>query len=146
MLLRKQMDPMFEAFRREACFSLTTSSVTFKPNHPDALVHSVRQGCSSTAISSFSNSTKGKVKHYFIAVRTDNRHRPPPAASTSSITHCWFYKASAIRDLIWLYYNSHQRDGAINQIEEGKREQPAKERNELKWLLYILCYAPVWVS
>lgn len=107
-----------------------TNRTKHEHNHPNIQQCAMRQGLSNRILTSLTL-PKRKVKHYFTAVRTESRHGAPPETSTSSITHCWFYKASAIRDLIWLYYNGHQREGAINQIEEGETEQPP--RKEMNW-------------
>lgn len=64
----------FHAFREEACSFHTTGSVTFQTER--ASKH-VQRSSVSNAITDFTNSAKGKVKHNFIALRTKNRHRPP---------------------------------------------------------------------
>lgn len=118
-----------------------TSSVTFQTkhehSHPNVQQCAVEQRLANT-ITDFTNSARGKVKHYFIALRTKSRR--PPETSASSITHSWFYKASTSGDFIWLYYNGHQRRCAINQIEEGKSKQlPSKAK---KWteMAAVLCF------
>lgn len=115
----------------EGCFFHITSSVTFKTKHSHANTpsHAVKSNLSNT-ITDLTNSTEGKKWN---TISLLEGYRAPPETSTPSIIHCWFYKASTIRDLIWLYYNNHWRDGAINQIVERKERATTQENKEMNW-------------
>lgn len=70
--------------------------------------NNVQRSRASNKITDFTNSAEGKSETLFHCRKDrEQTHTSPPETSTSSITRCWFYKASAIRDLIWLYYSGH---------------------------------------